>query len=1781
MKQSNKILAVVLALCMVIGAVSWPAMDSKATDETTTDETTTEENTYFFFDNRVISEKENAEYALGEIEKTVTNYSWIDQYGWTFEQWDYENGTGIPVWEHRVSILYPYVEYDPTGTSVTGETGTAYYKMWYQTIGGASIDADDNESTQWWKNIIDKNNYWSVEYNTETYNINPEGYCYGSSSFTAYAESKDGINWTRPDCGQLYYLCDDGTTVVPTNLVGAAYGVTKNTHPDAGNGEPLYIAAAPGQIEIRNVDSSAPDGGVVVLWSDDGIHWLKENRVAVKTYYDGNLCMKADTHNQIVWCEDTERYVIISRGLPDNDWPVTEERWVRTVLQMSSTEELTSLYDLKATKDEQVSAGNASYWTETSKYFTDPKIVLDGDDSWQPYSVPTMQYEDGYYIGIASMADFTNGTEGTIAYGKVNAELVWSPDLETWYYMDGGKPFIDNAEEVEIETDEDGNISFKKGNDYGMIYCAKPIDNGEGMQIYYAAVPERHYMSYETIPDDFKTEYVDQIYPLAADAEMFTRTTTLNVASFAYDAFAGYSASDDTTGSLTTTMFKLTGDTVRVGASTSEDVTVTMLDSEGNTIATGILDSANQDERDRYAVAWEDAEDLTVGSSVSFKVEFTGTVEVYSISGTIEAQELTVIEAEDSISIDKYETVSLGVNVIPASQSVSYSGYDTSIISVDSDGNVKGLKQGTTTITVTTTDGTEKQIPVTVTDKDVPLFFEDFEEDLSEWGVRDSSTSGFADETPYTYVSLENANSYKGTGSLGLQKTGKQVLIRKTFDESYNKVVSVWFYDDVEATESRVMACVEKDNGRIALGVRKSTSSENYTLWRTGAEYEDTGVARSTGWHQFVFDTTSTAGTNVYIDGVLVKYVSCSDSNLQSQNQFNQITLGWWESATSTTNLFDNVRITDKLPWETYVESPTDFTATYVEPVVDDETRNGLYELQDTLSVTEFTESIEEAYKTGAFSITSEIAEKLKAGAVIEIEYDCTDAEEWLGVKTLWFAGNDANGDWQMIGWPGSGGVAQDELKWNDSGTIVQITYETLNSYLASEWNATGGSVTYQSGGACTIKSITIGTIAEDRTNLYTLANEVEAEAYSTSISQAWTNGEFTITDEIAEKLVSGSVIEISYTSNQDNDWSGANLLWFEGTGSNGTWQMIGYTGSNDNAVGTVVNNESCNIVQITYEMLETYLASGWNEAGNKIYYKSGSTCTINSIKIGQRLDTTKHNVVLSWTNPLNSEDWDKIVVVRSTEAQPTSTADGEVIYEGTADNYIDVLEEVENAIYYYSVFAVYETAYSDVATAQVDLMVTSATLGAASVRYAKDGSVGLTTTVTWNDATTITDITVSEASIGENYTVSENTLVISKEYLDNLESGEYVFTIVFDKGDTATLKVQIIDSYPLLNEDFEYGIDTNVWTQIKDGSNGFTDVSDITELTCATVVKTENAHSGEYVFGRLYNESGSAYLKKTFSKEYQKVVSVWIYDDGESSEKEAFARLVNGATYVGLGIRSETKADEYVYVYSANQWKATGVARSKGWHQFVFDFTSGSPALYVDGKLVKQFDTTTLTMTAFRQVWLGWNNVTSSGNIYFDDISITDTLDLCYYNIADYKANGTYPTKDGYVFAGWYVDEACTTTVKKGVTEGCYYAKFVDEDVLTVKYQLTADVTEEAETTNLRLITTVDSLKFRAVGFKVVVNGEEKHDVSSNTVWQKIEGWSKTVDGTEEVQYYTPWDSFTETSNYFMAYEFYNVPVTEFTGDNTMVVTPYWVTSDGTTVTGTPRTITIDGEVE
>jgi len=193
-----------------------------------------------------------------------------------------------------------------------------------------------------------------------------------------------------------------------------------------------------------------------------------------------------------------------------------------------------------------------------------------------------------------------------------------------------------------------------------------------------------------------------------------------------------------------------------------------------------------------------------------------------------------------------------------------------------------------------------------------------------------------------------------------------------------------------------------------------------------------------------------------------------------------------------------------------------------------------------------------------------------------------------------------------------------------------------------------------------------------------------------------------------------------------------------------------------------------------------------------------------------------------------------------------------------------------------------------------------------------------------------------------------------------------------------------------------------------------------------------------------------------------------------------------------------------------------------------------------------------------------------SAVQLFVDSMTLSVKKD--YYEVSEYRSgeNYTHPEKEGCVFAGWYTDEAYTTPLEEDVTSGTFYAKFVDEKVLSVKCQLSKGTSAESATANLRVLTSVDSLNFLSVGFVLKKEGELSAPVTSKYVYETIYG---NVNGVRTA--YKASNVFSSKhSKYFMTHVVGDIPQEVFDVDITVI--PMWETLDGTVVTGVERTIKI-----
>ncbi len=131
-------------------------------------------------------------------------------------------------------------------------------------------------------------------------------------------------------------------------------------------------------------------------------------------------------------------------------------------------------------------------------------------------------------------------------------------------------------------------------------------------------------------------------------------------------------------------------------------------------------------------------------------------------------------------------------------------------------------------------------------------------------------------------------------------------------------------------------------------------------------------------------------------------------------------------------------------------------------------------------------------------------------------------------------------------------------------------------------------------------------------------------------------------------------------------------------------------------------------------------------------------------------------------------------------------------------------------------------------------------------------------------------------------------------------------------------------------------------------------------------------------------------YLSNEYASEENLIATVWIYDYADSEIDSRFLVNVSENEYQSphqaIGINTDVSRDCYVWTHG-DVHTASTVKRTKGWHEFKFDYSNGKDMLlYVDGILIGTIkDGTYVNMIAMLDLWEDKHY----SKIYIDDISI------------------------------------------------------------------------------------------------------------------------------------------------------------------------------------------------
>lgn len=179
--------------------------------------------------------------------------------------------------------------------------------------------------------------------------------------------------------------------------------------------------------------------------------------------------------------------------------------------------------------------------TESSDFirWTKAVPVLIGNPSQQTYAMPVFPFHD-VYLGLPVIFNTRED--------RTHTELAWSPDTTHWHRIDAGTPLIPNSSE-------------RGAYDWGCVYAAAyPVILDEEIRLYYGASNGPH------------TDWRDGFLALA----------TLRP-----DGFAGYEPADESKpGKVITRPIGCSGGTLQITADADGSVRVTVIDGDGNELAT-------------------------------------------------------------------------------------------------------------------------------------------------------------------------------------------------------------------------------------------------------------------------------------------------------------------------------------------------------------------------------------------------------------------------------------------------------------------------------------------------------------------------------------------------------------------------------------------------------------------------------------------------------------------------------------------------------------------------------------------------------------------------------------------------------------------------------------------------------------------------------------------------------------------------------------------------------------------------------------------------------------------------------------------------------------------------------------------------------------------------------------------------------------------------------------------------------------------------------------------
>lgn len=278
------------------------------------------------------------------------------------------------------------------------------------------------------------------------------GVRHGEEYAVAYAESEDGIHWTKPDLGLIEYAgTRQNNLVVGYNSVVGQVFIDPNSEP--AQKYKMLVAIYP----LKEDD---PKRYLTILSSPDGLRWSEPQGAVLPE--EGGVAL--DTQSQAFWDSDRQSYVLFTRMGP---WRQIGRSESRDALQFPAPAYVMQPDDPQA--EDYYQAGVTKYTEAANAYFAVvPVFFHPGDAEGKPLP------------GRAAVTANYRGSPITVAApDTLDLHLFTSSDSISWRRQGAHRPFIGLGADGEFDS-----RSLYSGVGYALV--------GDEIWLYYSAYDCTH-----------------------------------------------------------------------------------------------------------------------------------------------------------------------------------------------------------------------------------------------------------------------------------------------------------------------------------------------------------------------------------------------------------------------------------------------------------------------------------------------------------------------------------------------------------------------------------------------------------------------------------------------------------------------------------------------------------------------------------------------------------------------------------------------------------------------------------------------------------------------------------------------------------------------------------------------------------------------------------------------------------------------------------------------------------------------------------------------------------------------------------------------------------------------------------------------------------------------------------------------------------------------------------------------------------------------------------------